>query len=70
MVRLRFELWTCFKVCLGMWRHMAAFFDYRKYLNLGETDLAFFDPYINYLMNYLSEKALDSAQNYFKNTFW
>ena len=43
------------------------FFDYRKYLNLGETDLAFFDPYINYLMNYLSEKALDSAQNYFKN---
>ena len=44
-----------------------SFFDYRKYLNLGETDLAFFDPYINYLMNYLSEKALDSAQNYFKN---
>jgi hypothetical protein len=44
-----------------------SFFDYRKHLNLGETDLAFFDPYINYLMNYLSEKALDSAQNYFKN---
>ena len=43
------------------------YFDYRKYLSLGETDLAFFDPYINYLMNYLSEKALDSAQNYFRN---
>ena len=44
-----------------------SFFDYRKNLSLEETDLAFFDPYINYLMNYLSEKALDSAQNYFRN---
>mgnify|MGYP003322568024 FL=1 len=44
-----------------------SYFDYRKYLSFGETDLAFFDPYINYLMNYLSEKALDSAQNYFRN---
>ena len=43
------------------------YFDYRKYLSLFETDLAFFDPYINYLLNYLSEKALDSSQNYFKN---
>ena len=45
----------------------STYFDYRKYLSLSETDLAFFDPYINYLMNYLSEKALDSAQNYFRN---
>lgn len=45
----------------------SSYFDYRKYLSLSETDLAFFDPYINYLMNYLSEKALDSAQNYFRN---
>ncbi len=44
-----------------------SFFNYRKHLSLGETDLAFFDPYINYLMNYLSEKALDSSQNYFRN---
>ena len=43
------------------------FFDFRKYLSLAETDLAFFDPYINYLLNYLSEKALDSTENYFKN---
>ncbi len=45
----------------------SVYFDYRKYLSLSETDLAFFDPYINYLLNYLSEKALDSSQNYFKN---
>ena len=43
------------------------YFDYRKYLSFAETDLAFFDPYINYLMNYLSKKALDSTENYFKN---
>ena len=43
------------------------YFDYRKYLSLGETDLAFFDPYINYLLNYLNEKALDSSQAYFTN---
>lgn len=45
----------------------SVYFDYRKYLSLSETDLAFFDPYINYLLNYLSEKALDSSQNYFRN---
>lgn len=51
------------------WDHRkdTLYFDYRKYLSLSETDLAFFDPYINYLLNYLSEKALDSSQNYFKN---
>ncbi len=43
------------------------YFDFRKYLSLAETDLAFFDPYINYLLNYLSEQALDSTENYFKN---
>ena len=40
------------------------FFDFRKYLNLGDTDLAFFDPYINYLLNYLNNEALNSGQNY------
>ena len=44
-----------------------AFFSYRKYLSLGETDLAFFDPYITYLLNYLNNQALDSAQYYFQN---
>tara|TARA_B100001173_G_scaffold289519_1_gene279464 strand:+ start:986 stop:2371 length:1386 start_codon:yes stop_codon:yes gene_type:complete len=43
------------------------YFDFRKYLSLAETDLAFFDPYINYLLNYLSKKALDSTENYFIN---
>lgn len=43
------------------------YFDFRKYLSQSETDLAFFDPYINYLLNFLSEKALDSGQNYFIN---
>ena len=43
------------------------FFDFRKYLSLAETDLAFLTSYINYLLNYLSEKALDSTENYFKN---
>ena len=45
----------------------SVYFDFRKYLSLAETDLAFFDPYINYLLNYLSKKALDSTENYFKN---
>jgi hypothetical protein len=45
----------------------SVYFDFRKYLSLAETDLAFFDPYINYLLNYLNEKALDSTENYFRN---
>jgi len=43
------------------------FFGYRKYLNYGENDLAFFDPYITYLMNYINERALDSSENFFLN---
>ena len=42
------------------------FFEYRKYLNFGDNDLAFFNPYINYTLNYINEKALDSGQLYFK----
>lgn len=42
------------------------FFDYRKFLNYGDNDLALFDPYINYLMNYINEKALDSSEYYFQ----
>ena len=34
------------------------FFSYRKFLNYGDNDLAFFDPYVNYILNYLSQKAL------------
>ena len=34
------------------------FSSYRRFLNYGENDLAFFDPYITYLMNYLTREAL------------
>jgi hypothetical protein len=51
----------------------SVYFDFRKYLSLSETDLAFFDPYINYLLNYLSKEALENTENYFisrqKTTF-
>ena len=40
------------------------FSGYRKFLNYGENDLAFFDPYINYLMNYLTREALLPGENY------
>ena len=43
------------------------FFNFQKYLSLGETDLAFFDPYVTYLLNYLNNKALDSSQYYFQS---
>jgi len=45
----------------------SVYFDFRKYLSLAETDLAFFDPYINYLLNYLSKEALEDTENYFRN---
>jgi len=40
------------------------FFDFRKFLNLGDTDLAYFDPYINYLLNYINNEALTPGKNY------
>ena len=45
----------------------STFFKYRKYLDYGENDLAFFDPYIMYLMNYINERALDSSESFFLN---
>ena len=41
------------------------FFSYRKFLNYGDNDLAFFDPYVNYILNYLSQKALKVGEPYF-----
>ncbi len=41
------------------------YFDYRKYLNFSDNDLAFFDPYINYILNYISQKALKKGEAYF-----
>ena len=42
------------------------FFSYRKFLNYGDNDLAFFDPYVNYILNYISQKALKLGEPYFK----
>lgn len=42
------------------------YFDYRKYLNYGDNDLAFFDPYINYILNFINEKALAKGASYFQ----
>ena len=43
------------------------YFNYRKFLNFEETDLAFYDPYIDYVLNFLNEKSLDSSSYFFKN---
>lgn len=40
------------------------FFDFRKFLNPGDNDLAFFDPYVNYLLNYINNQALEQGKNY------
>ncbi len=42
------------------------YFKYRYFLNFEETDLSSFDPYIDYMLNYLSEQSLDSSNYYFK----
>ena len=47
------------------------YFNYRSFLNFEEKDLAFFDPYINYVINFLNKKSLDSSMYFFeykKNT--
>ena len=41
------------------------FFDFRSSLDFNANDLSLFDPYINYLLNYLNQEVLDSGQNYF-----
>ena len=42
------------------------YFGYRKFLNYGDNDLAFFDPYVNYIINFISQKALIPNKAYFK----
>lgn len=42
------------------------YFGYRKFLNYGDNDLAFFDPYVNYIINFISQKALSPNEAYFK----
>jgi hypothetical protein len=42
------------------------FFRYREFLNYSDNDLAFFDPYINYILNFISNEALKHNQSYFQ----
>ena len=42
----------------------SAFFDYRKSLNFNEKELAFYEPYITYLMSYLSLEALPEGSTF------
>ena len=42
------------------------FFGFRKFLNYSDNDLAFFDPYINYILNFISQKSLKPSIPYFK----
>tara|TARA_B100000989_G_scaffold1613_1_gene1031 strand:- start:29 stop:1432 length:1404 start_codon:yes stop_codon:yes gene_type:complete len=41
------------------------YFSYRNRVNLNDSDLSLFEPYITYLMNYFNEKTLDSGKVYF-----
>ena len=41
-----------------------SFFDFRDDINLNDTDLSLFDPYVTFLMNYFNEKTLDSGEIY------
>ncbi|MDG2475611.1 MAG: hypothetical protein P8M27_01355 [Flavobacteriaceae bacterium] len=41
------------------------YFNYRDNVDLNNSELSLFEPYITYLMNYFNEKTLDSGQVYF-----
>ena len=41
------------------------YFSYREKIDLNDSDLSLFEPYITYLMNYFNEKTLDSGKVYF-----
>tara|TARA_B100001778_G_scaffold323885_1_gene317649 strand:+ start:293 stop:1702 length:1410 start_codon:yes stop_codon:yes gene_type:complete len=42
------------------------YFDYRNKLNHNDEELSFFEPYISYLMSYLSLEALEKGQTFYK----
>lgn len=42
----------------------STFFAFRQFLDYGERDLIFFEPYITYLMSYLSQEALEDGKNF------
>ena len=41
-----------------------SFYDFRDDINLNDSDLSLFDPYVTFLMNYFNEKTLDSGEIY------
>ena len=41
------------------------YFRYRDNVNINDSELSLFEPYITYLMNYFNEQTLDSGQVYF-----
>jgi len=42
------------------------YFGFRKYLNYADNDLAFFDPYINYILNFINKTSLKQGESFFK----
>tara|TARA_B100000989_G_scaffold298833_1_gene290287 strand:- start:1496 stop:2884 length:1389 start_codon:yes stop_codon:yes gene_type:complete len=42
------------------------YFSFQKYLNYGDNDLAFFNPYVNYILNFINKKALKPGASYFQ----
>ncbi len=42
------------------------YFNYRDKLNYNDEELSFFEPYISYLMSYLSLEALEKGQTFYK----
>ena len=44
----------------------SSYYAFRKFLNYGEGNLVYFEPYINYLMSYLSKEALLDDGSYFE----
>ena len=41
------------------------YYRYRDEIDLNDSDLSLFEPYVTYLMNYFNEKTLDSGKIYF-----
>lgn len=44
----------------------SSYYAFRKFLNYGEGNLVYFEPYITYLMSYLSKEALLDKGSYFE----
>ena len=42
------------------------YFGFRQYLNYSDNDLAFFDPYVNYVLNYINQETVETGTSYFQ----